>query len=159
MFGLALTMNLVLAPPKEMNVVTDCEKEAFIELLKILPTEREGFFTPKAIDKVERYTGVLLALTKKDLEKYDLYPFLTLSRGLLDRKEQRAFGVKHFRKIAHPEIKLFWGALLFEEKAISPEIVKFLRAALSSKQESMFLSQILGPSFEDFRKQVKAYPL
>jgi hypothetical protein len=100
---------------------------------------------------------VLLALTPKDIGRRDLYPFLALSRGLLDRKPQREYGVKHFGKIAHPQIKLFWGAVLFDEKAASPEMVAFLRAALESKEQAKLLSQMLGPRSQDFKKRVKEH--
>ena len=152
-----LVLALALSPSQAEKKVTATEKKAFLELLAKLPTMGE-FFTDEAVRKAFPHTRVLLALTPKDVEKYDnIYPFLALSRGLLGHKEQREFGVKHFSTIAHPEIKLFWGTVLFDEKAASPEIVTFLRAALESKEQSKLLSEMLGPSFEDFKKQVKEY--
>src|SRR4051794_24509671 len=73
---------------QQAGAVTDAEKKEFIKLLMALPTEGE-FFTSEAVAKAVPYTHVLLALTEKDIKEYDLYSFLTLSRGLLDRKDQQ----------------------------------------------------------------------
>ena len=151
-----LLLALAATPFQTEKEVTAAEKKTFLELLAKLPTKGE-FFTDEAVRKAAPHTRVLLALTEKDIEKYDIYSFLALSRGLLDRKEQREYGVKHFSKIAHPTIKLSWGAVLFNEKAASAEVVKFLRAALERKEQSELLSQMLGPDFEDFKKRVKEY--
>jgi len=98
---------------------------------------------------------VLLALTEKDLEKRDIYPFLALSRGLIGHKEARQYGITNFAKIAHPTIKLSWAVLLFTaNEASSPEIVVFLRKALDSKEKARILSEMLGPGFEEFKEQV-----
>jgi hypothetical protein len=96
-----------------------------------------------------------LALTEKDIAKYDFYPFAALSRGLLDIKEKREYGVKHFDGIAHPKLKLLWAAVLFKEGADSEAVIKFLRAALESKEQSEDLSRMLGPEFKDFKVRVK----
>jgi hypothetical protein len=156
MTAAVLTLALAAVPSQAEKEVTGAEKRAFLEMLAKLPTQGE-FFTDEAVQKAVPHTRALLALTKKDIDKYDLYPFLALSRGLLERKEQRDYGVKHFREIAHPTIKLFWGAVLFDEKAASPEIVTFLRAALESKEQSELLSQLEGPNFEDFKRRVKEH--
>ena len=66
--------------------------------------------------------------------------------------------MRHFGKIAHPEIKLGWGAMLFDANAASPEIVKFLKTALASKEQSKILAEGLGPTFEDFKKRVQSRP-
>jgi len=160
MLGVALTICLAILPTFQgAKAVTAAEKKAFLELINALPSKGE-FFTDEAIDKAAPHTRVLLALTEKDIKGYDLYPFLALSRGLLDRKEYRTYGVKHFAEIAHPEIKLFWGVVLFDEKVASPEIVKHLKAALDSKEQSEVLSQLVGPGlFDDFKKRVREYPL
>ncbi len=139
-----LLLVLAAAPSQAEKEVTATEKKAFLKLLAKLPTRGE-FFTDEAVQKAVPHTRVLLALTQDDLAKYDIYPFLALSRGLLDRQEQREYGVKHFGKIAHPMIKLFWGSVLFDAKAASPEIDTFLRAALESKEQAQLLSEILGP--------------
>ena len=47
--------------------------------------------------------------------------------------------------------------MLFNEQSASPEIVKFLRTALESKEQSKLLSRMLGPQYEGFRKRVKDY--
>jgi hypothetical protein len=138
--------------------VTATEKKAFLDLLSQLPTQGE-FFTDDAVQKAAPHTRVLLALTKKDIANNNIYPFFALSRGLLDRKEKREYGVKHCGRIAHPEIKLFWGSVLFDEKLPSPEVVRYLRAALESKEQAQILSQMIGPNFEDFKKRVKEYKL
>jgi hypothetical protein len=138
------------------KAVTDAEKTEFIELLKKLPMRGE-FFTQEAVDRAGRYLRVLLALTEKDIEKYELYPFLALSRGLCEANEHRSNAVKHFGTIAHPKIKMAWGVMLFDEKSASPDIVKYLRAALESKEQSKFLSEALGPGFEGFKIRLKDY--
>lgn len=99
---------------------------------------------------------VLLALDEKDLEGYDLYPFAALSRGLCDKKPYREYVVAHFKDIRHPSLQLLWAAMLFDEKAASPEIKQFLSTALHSEQRSKVLQEIVGPQFEDFKKRVLA---
>jgi hypothetical protein len=121
-----------------------------------LPTKGE-FFTDEAVEKAASHTRVLLALTAQDIGKRDIYPFLALSRGLMSRKNERAFGIKQFGRIAHPTLKLFWGAVLFDQKAATPEIVAYLRAALESKEQAELLTRIEGPHFEDFKKRLKEY--
>ena len=120
--------------------------------------------------KRQHLTRVLLSLTHEDVKKFVaerqkidpedfiLYPLLVLSRGLLDREDQRAYGIKHFKEIADPVLKLFWGCVLFGETAASPEIVKCLRSALESKEQSEFLARLYGPKFDDFKRRLKDYP-
>jgi hypothetical protein len=148
---LLVTLAFGLAEAKKD--VTEAEKKAFLKELAKLPTRGE-FFTEKAIKKAVPWTRVLLALTKKDLEKHDIYPFLALSSGLLDHQEPRRYGTAHFATIAHPTTKLFWAAGLFEKKAPSPEVVTFLRKAVNSRQDARTLSQMLGPHFEEFKERV-----
>ncbi len=138
------------------NQISDAQKKDFIEILKTLPVKGE-FYTDEAIDKSQRYLPVLFALTEKDIENYDIYPFLALSRGLCDRKVHRDYAVRHFSSIRHPTLKLFWAAMLFEEKEVSSEIVQFLRGALESEKQAKMLSEILGPNYKDFKRRVKAY--
>jgi hypothetical protein len=156
MTALMLVLALAATPSQAENDVTSAEKQAFLELLVKLPTRGE-FYTDEAIQKAHPHTRVLLALTEKDLERHDIYPFLALSRGLLDHREQREYGVKHFDKIAHPKLKLFWAAVLFDKKPASAEIVRFLRASLESKQQAEVLSRMLGGKFEDFKSRVKEH--
>ena len=138
------------------NQISDAQKKDFIELLKTLPAKGE-FYTDEAIDKSQSSMSVLFALTEKDIESYDIYPFLALSRGLCDRKVQRDYAVRHFSEIRHSTLKLFWAAMLFDAKATSSEIVQFLRGALKSKEQSKILSEMLGPKYKDFQRRVKAY--
>ncbi len=157
MIAAFLTALLALSPCQASNRISDAQKKDFIQLLKTLPVEGE-FYSDAAIDKAGRYLPVLFALTEKDIEKYDIYPFLALSRGLCDRKVHRDYAVRHFAEIRHPMLKFGWGAMLFNAGASSPEIVQFLRSALESEQESKILSEILGPKYNDFRRRVNAYP-
>src|SRR3954454_2610772 len=132
MSGTLLLLALVFGPTQPEKEVTDGEKKAFLKELAKLPTRGE-FFTEEAVTAAVPYTRVLLALTEKDLEKYDLYPFVALSRGLMGRKEPRQYGITNFGKIAHPSLKRFWAVVLFREGESSPEILAFLRKALDSK--------------------------
>lgn len=148
---------LALAQVQADKPVTDAEKKEFLELLVKLPTKGE-FFTDEAVAKAAPYTRVLLALTEKDLGKRDMYPLLALSSGLSARKEPRQYGLSHFNKIAHPELKLLWAVVLFRDKSPSPEIVAFLRKALDSKETSRELASMTGSNFEDLKAQVmRAY--
>jgi hypothetical protein len=148
-----LLVLLALGQARPDKPVTDAEKKEFLELVAKLPTQGE-FFTKEAITKAVPYTRVLLALTESDLGQRDLYPFLALSRGLIDRKEPRQYGIAHFGTIAHATIKLFWASALFDESPSSPEIVAFLRKALDSKAEARTLAEMAGPGFEEFRERV-----
>jgi hypothetical protein len=154
MSATTLVLALALAPSQAEKEVTGAEKKAFLELLAGLPTKGE-FHTDEAVQKAAPYTRVLLALTPKDIEKHDIYPFLALSCGLLDLKGPREYAVKNFGKIAHPEIKLAWGVGLFHAKAASREVVAFLSSALESTEQAKLLAEMLGPDFEDFKKRLK----
>jgi uncharacterized protein (TIGR03067 family) len=145
--------------------VTPTEKKVFLKLFEKLPTEREGFYTEEAIDKAEPYLRVLLALTRADIERYatgqgvkkeniSLYPFAALSAGLLERKGPREYVVQYFGGIAHPELKLGWAAGLFNRGAASPEISRFLRAALESKEQAGNLRLMYGQDFGWFKKRL-----
>lgn len=153
MSAIMLLTVLALAQVQADKPVTDTEKKAFLELLAKLPTKGE-FFTEEAIAKAAPQTRVLLALTEKDVGDRDLYPFLALSSGLLERKKPRQYGLSRFHTIAHPTLKLFWASVLFRHKPPSPEIVAFLRKALDSKETSRKLAMMAGPEFEDFKEQV-----
>jgi hypothetical protein len=119
------TLSSLIVNAEQPQEVTAADKKAVFKTMETLPKKGE-FFTEERIDKAAPHTRVLFALTKKDideyakslgLETYSLYPFHALSRGLLDRKDQRDCGVKNFNKIAHPDIKVFWGVVLFDKKA------------------------------------------
>jgi hypothetical protein len=164
---LCLTLALSVLPVLKDKEVTATEKKAFLTLVMKLPHKGE-WVTEKGIDKAAPHLRVLLALTEKDVKDFakqqgvkeddvDIYPILAVSAGLLDRKKSREYAVKHFGTIAHPEVKLFWAVGLFDRKAASPEVIKFLRSALESKEQSRILSEMLGPGFGAFKKKVKEY--
>ncbi len=153
-----LIILLTFTPCQATNQVSDAQRKEFIGLLKTLPTKGE-FYTDEAVKKAGTYLPVLFALTEKDIEKYDVYPFAAISRGLCNQKEHRDYAVRHFAEIHHPALKLFWGAMLFDTGAASSEIVQFLRDALKSEEQAKVLSEIVGPQFEDFKRRVSIHPL
>lgn len=140
--------------PRESIEVSAAERKAFCELLATLPHKGE-FLTDEGIQKAAPHIRALFALTEQDIAECDLYPFLALSRGLCDREEYRTYGAAHFDQIAHPEIKLFWAVILFDEGAGSSEIIGFLQAALKSNDRSKVLSQMLGPEIADFSRKLE----
>jgi hypothetical protein len=148
---------LVLTPSQASGQISDAQKKEFVELLRTLPHEGE-LYTDEAIEKAGPYLPVLFALTGKDIEEYDTSPFAAISRGLSGQKKNRDYAVRHFAEIRHPELKLLWGAMLFDAGETSPEIVRFLRGALGSHEQAKMLSEMVGPQFEDFKRRVKAYP-
>jgi len=141
---------------QETKEVSASEKKSFLKLLRTLQVKGE-FFTEEAVLRAGPRLRVLLALTEKELAGLDIYPFLALSRGMCDHKEYREYGALHFGAIRHPVFKLFWGAVLFDEKAATPEIVEYLQSALKSKDQSKTLSEMPGPNYENFRERVMAY--
>ena len=156
MIAAILTFVLVLSPYQTAAThISEAQKAEFIKLLKTLPSKGE-FFTDEAAKAARPFLPVLFALEEKDIEKYDIYPFSAISRGLCDEKENRDYAVNHFGEIHHPELKLLWGAMLFESGTTSREVVQFLRAALESKTQSQLLSEMLGPNYQDFAKRVTA---
>jgi len=157
MIPIVLAILLALTSCQTDDKVSDAQKNAFIELLKTLPHKGE-FYTEEAIEKAKPYLPVLFSLTEKDIDGHDIYPFLAVSRGLCDRKEQRDYAAFHFAEIRHPILKLGWGVMLFDANAASPEIVRFLREALESEKQAKLLSEMLGPGFEKFQQQIKSYP-
>jgi hypothetical protein len=157
MIAAFLTILLVLTPSQASSQISEAQKKEFLELLKTLPHKGE-FYTDEAIKKAGPYLPVLFALTEKDIEKYDIYPFAAISRGLCDQKIHRDYAARHIAEIRHPALKLFWGAMLFDAGATSPEIVRYLKDALESPEKAKLLSEMIGPEFEDFKRRVKAYP-
>jgi len=156
MIAAFLTLVLVLAPYQAAtHPISDSQKNEFIELLKTLPRKGE-FFTDDGVKTAKPYMPVLFALDEKDLEKYDIYPFGAISRGLCDEKENREYAIKHFGEIRHPTLKLLWGAMLFDSGTTSSEVVQFLRSAVESKAQSVILSEMLGPNYQDFVKRLTA---
>ena len=155
MLILNLLAALVIFAVQGANQVSDAQKTEFIDLLKSLPTRGESY-TDEAVDKAGPYLPVLFALTQKDIENYDLYPFLAISRGLCNHSEHRTYAAQNFAKIQHRELKLFWAAILFDSDAKSPEIKRFLRDALESKEEAKLLAEMLGPDFDSFQKRIRS---
>jgi hypothetical protein len=153
MTATVLLCALTLAQAQPQKPATDVEKKEFLKLVAKLPSRGE-FYTDDAITTAIPYTRVLLALTEKDFDKKGIYPFLALSRGLIDRKESSQYGILHFGSIAHPTIKLFWASVLFDEGRSSPEMLTFLYKALKSKDDAEILARMSGSSFEDFRQRV-----
>ena len=155
--SILLSLVFVFAPAQATPEISDAQKKEFIELLKKLPTKGE-FYTEEAVQKAAPHLPVFFALTEADIKKYDIYPFLALSRGLADKKEHRDYAVEHFNEVRHPTLKLSWGVILFMHNEPSAQVVRFLRDALNSKPQAKVLSEMLGPEFESFQKRVKAYP-
>jgi hypothetical protein len=151
-----LLLLLFLTPQQApANQVSEAQKKQFIELMKTLPHKGE-FFTDDAVKTAGPYLPVLFALTDKDLGSYDIYPFAAISRGLCDVKEHRLYATTHFGDIRHSELKLFWAAMLFDAGNRSPEIVRYLRAALKSNAQSKVLAEMAGPNFADLKRRVNA---
>jgi hypothetical protein len=157
MIKVFLAIALTLTPCQVASQVSDDQKKDFINLLKTLPHKGE-FYTEEAVKKASPYLPVLFALTRKDIKGYDVYPFAAISRGLCEHKKHRDYAVRHFGEIRHPELKLFWAAMLFKAESVSPEVVQFLRSSLDSEKRAKFLSEIIGPEFGEFKRRVKAYP-
>jgi hypothetical protein len=156
MIGFILLMLLALTPQQSAaSQISDAQKKDLLNLLQTLPHKGE-FFTDDAIKSAGPYLPVLFALTDKDIEGYDIYPFAALSRGLCDIKEHRQYATGHFGEIRHSELKLFWAAMLFDEENPSTEIVRFLKDALKSEVQAKLLAEITGPKFTDFKARVIA---
>ena len=137
------------------NQISQTQKKQFIELLKTLP-HRGEFFTEDAVKTAGPLLSVLFALTDKDIESYDIYPFLTISRGLCDVKDHQRYANDHFADIQHSELKLFWAAMLFEAGGPSPEIVLYLKAALKSEDKAKILAEMTGPNFSSLKRRIEA---
>ena len=157
MIAKLLTFLLVLTPCQATNQISEAQKKEFIKLLQTLPFKGE-FYTDEAVEKASPYLPVLFAFTEKDIKKRDIYPFVAISRGFGYQKKHQDYGVRHFGEIRHPTLKLFWGAMLFNEGVASPEIVQFIKDALASREQGKLLSEMTGPKFEDFKRRVMAYP-
>lgn len=156
MTAVTLIFLLLFAPQQApAGQVSDAQKKEFIDLLKRLPHKRE-FFTDDAVKSAGPYLPVIFALTEKDIEGYDIYPFAALSRGLCNDKEHRLYATRHFDDIRHPDLKLFWAAMLFNTGRPSTQIVQYLRAALNSQAQSKALAEMVGPNFSDFKRRVNA---
>jgi WD40 repeat protein len=154
----AIALLLALCPVLVAQNATDAQKKEFIELLKTLPTRGE-FYTPEAVQQATRYLPVLLSLTEKDIEQYDLYPFVALSGGLSFDKQNRTYVLSHFNEIRHAKLKLGWAVLLFNAGDISRDVVHHLRDALLAPAGASDLSGMVGHSqFKFFRRKVLSHP-
>jgi tetratricopeptide (TPR) repeat protein len=92
MLALCTALLLVLTPAPAVQDASGAQRKEFIELLKTLPTKGE-FYTEEAARKAVPYLPVLLSLTEKEIEKYDLYPFAAVSRALANDRQNRAYAV------------------------------------------------------------------
>ena len=156
MIPYVLLLLLSFAPVQTpTNQISEAQKKQFVALLKTLPHKGE-FFTENAVKTAGPYLPVLFALTDKDIEGYDIYPFLALSRGLCDVKEHRLYANNHFADIRHSELKLFWAAMLFEYGNPSAQIVKYLKLALKSDIQARLLAEMVGPDYEDLKRRIEA---
>jgi hypothetical protein len=151
-----LLLLLFFAPTQApVNQISDDEKKQFVELLKTLP-HRGEFFTEDAVKTAGPYLKVLFALTEKDIDGYDIYPFAAISRGLCDVKEHRLYANKHFDDIRHSELKLFWAAMLFEYSERPTQIVRYLKSALKDNEKARQLAEMAGPNFADLKRRIEA---
>jgi hypothetical protein len=151
-----LLLLLFFAPMQApVNQISEDQKKQFIELLKTLPHKGE-FFTEDAVKTAGPYLPVLFALTDKDIEGYDLYPFGAISRGLCDVKEHRLYANTHFEDIRHSELKLLWAAMLFEYSERSPQIVQYLKSALKDDAKARQLIEMAGPNYADLKRRIEA---
>ncbi len=103
MIAAFLAILLAFMPCQATSRISDAQKKEFIKLLKTLPTKGE-FYTDEAVEKAGSYLPVLFALTIKDIKRYDIYPFVAISRGLCDQKRHRDYAVSHFAEISHPTL-------------------------------------------------------
>jgi hypothetical protein len=144
--------------PKE-KPVTAAEKEAFLKLLGKLPG-RWLTYTDESVRKAGPHLRVLLALEEKDIRPGPhIDRCVLISLQLAGGKAHREYALKHFARIAHPDIKLLWAVALFEKKEASPEVVRHLRAALKSKDRVKFLGevQLLNLDVGDLKKRVEKH--
>jgi len=155
--SLIITILIAFAPALAGQNAADAQKKEFIDLLKTLPTKGE-FYAEDAIRKAGPYLPVLLSLTERDAEKFDLYPFAAISTGLASDKAHRAYVLGHFADIRHPQLKLFWAALLFNADDVSPEVVRYLRDALNEPKRANLLAGMVGPDFKFFKRKVRSHP-
>lgn len=133
--------------------VTKRDKEDFIALVSKLP-HKGDFFTTEAVQQAEPYLPVLFALDESDLDKADVFPYVSLSKSLSRRAQNREFAQRHFRNIKHPVLQVSWAAMLMNENATSTEVRRFLRKALSSPSQTTVLMDLLGPEFQGFKQRV-----
>jgi WD40 repeat protein len=155
--ALLITLLVSFASASLAQDSSAAQKKEFIDLLKTLPTKGE-FYTDESIRRATPYLPALLSLTEDDIEKYDFYPLAAISGGLAREKTNRAYVLKRFAEIRHPQLKLFWAAMLFNADDISPEVVHYLRDALKEPSRAKTLSEAIGPDFKFFKRKVLSHP-
>ena len=153
----------IVAGSVALLIVTSCqtagtsssagEKRDFLALVRTLPSKGD-MFTDEAFAKASPFLPVMFDLTERDLRGKDLYPLCAIIGGVCLREENRVYAVTHFPKIRHPEVQLFVGSVLFDKGWASPEIIRYLQVALEDEEQAQNLADIVGPSFETFKKQV-----
>jgi hypothetical protein len=149
---LALLGALVACRPEPAPLTA--EQEAFIDLMQQLPVDGE-FFSEEGVNETEPFIDVLFSMSEGNLAGYGLYPFVALSRGLADRPQTQAYAVEHFEEIVHPQLKLGWAMILFNEDAAPREVIVFLQNALEDRTQSNIAAEMGGPTFEDFESRVR----
>jgi len=154
---LIILVGITLSPIHAAQEISDAQKKEFIELLKTLPSKGE-FYTEEAGRRAGPYLPVLFSLTEKEVEKDALYAFVAISVGIAADQERRAYAVSHFGEIRHPDLKLFWAAMLFNLDAASPGIVHYLRDALNSEAQARELRSMVGPKFKFFKRAIGKHP-
>lgn len=154
MSGVLFVLSFMVAAQPTEREVTAADKKAFLDLLTKLEIKGE-FFTDESVKKALPHTGALLALTAKDIGSRNMYSFLALSSQLVEYKEARVYAARRFAKIAHPTLKMCWAVHLFATDESSDAVVKYLKEAVASKEQSKELSLLYGPGFEDFKKRVE----
>lgn len=157
MVPLLITFVLAFMPAMAVQNASDAQKKEFMEVLKKLATKGE-FYTKEAIRKAGPYLPVLLSLTEEDTKQYDVYPFASISRGLAGEKKHRAYVLSHIAGIRHPQLKLFWAALLFDADEVSMELVRYLRDAVNEPKQAELLREMVGPDFKFFKRKVLSHP-
>ena len=156
LFILSISADLSAQNTKDVSLA---EKKKFLRLLDALPMDSDHeFFTEESVNKAAPFIRTLFALTEEDIDKDHIPPLLGLSRDLCDREESRAYSLNSFQTIRHPIIKLFWGAVLFDEGVATQQIVEYLRTAITSNTQSKTLSNIVGTKYEEFKQRVLTYP-
>jgi WD40 repeat protein len=64
----------------------------------------------------------------------------------------------HFAEIRHPDLKMFWAAMLFNTGDVSQDVVNHLLDALQQPARAKLLADIVGPDFKFFRRKVLSHP-
>jgi len=154
--AIVILIIIALIPSCTTSGISATQKKDFIDFLSTLPHDSE-FYPDESIKKAAKYIDVLFSLTDKDIDYNALYPYIALSVGLSKHEKYRKYGAQHFSEISHPDLKLFWGSVLFSVGPVTPEIVDYLKAVLKSEEQTSALRLMIGPNFEKFRRQVATF--